>query len=315
VGEPDARESGKLSNVTGTQAVDRACRLLMEVLDAPAAPSHTELMVATGLPKSTTSRLLLALERNSLVSRDPAERFHPGEAFLRFSWRGGGPAELASIAAPYLERLGDETGETVNLGITRRGVVEQIAQVDGRYLLGATNWVGRPVPLHSTALGKVLLAFGVVKVPAGRLQRCTPMTITSRAALEAELALVRRRGYALTDGELEPGLVAVSAPIHNNAGTTLAAVSVSGPATRLSGTPLRRAVAACVEQSVALSRALGYRREISGQQPGKANRGRPDNERPDSERPDSERPDSERPDSERPDSERMVRHDRRRAAS
>ncbi len=276
---PNVGESGQLSSVTGTQAVDRACRLLMEVLEAPAAPSHTELMVATGLPKSTTSRLLLALERNSLLSRDAAERFHPGEAFLRFGWRGGGPAELASIAAPFLERLGAQTGETVNLGITRRGVVEQIAQVDSRFLLGATNWVGRPVPLHSTALGKVLLAFGAAKLPAGRLERCTSTTITSRAALETELALVRRRGYALTDSELEPGLVAVSAPIHNNAGTTLAAVSVSGPATRMSGTLLRDAVASCVEQSAALSRTLGYRPEISGQST-KADRERPNQERP-----------------------------------
>jgi IclR family transcriptional regulator, acetate operon repressor len=268
VGEPDLGEPGKLSSVTGAQAVDRACRLLTEVLDAPAAPSHTELMVATGLPKSTTSRLLLALEHNNLVARDAAGRFHPGEAFLRFSWRGGGPAELASIAAPYLERLGAQTGETVNLGITRRGVVEQIAQVDSRFLLGATNWVGRPVHLHSTALGKVLLAFGVAKLPAGRLERCTSMTITGRGALEAELTLVRRRGYALTDSELEPGLVAVAAPIRNNAGTTLAAVSVSGPATRLSGAVLRQAVASCVAESAALSRALGYRQQVSGHQPG-----------------------------------------------
>jgi IclR family transcriptional regulator, acetate operon repressor len=270
VGELNVGEPGNLSNVTGTQAVDRAARLLMEVLDAPTAPSHTELMVATGLPKSTTSRLLLALERNGLVSRDASGGFHPGETFVRFSWRGGGPAELASMAGPFLERLGERTGETVNLGITRRGVVEQVAQVDSRFLLGATNWVGRPVPLHSTALGKVLLAFGGAELPAGRLERCTPKTIASRGALEAELALVRRRGYALTDGELEPGLVAVAAPVHNNAGTTLAAMSVSGPATRLSGARLREAAASCAEQSAAFSRALGYRPPISGHQPGKA---------------------------------------------
>jgi len=101
-----------LSNVTGTQAVDRAARLLREVLDAPTAPSHTELMVGTGLPKSTTSRLLLALERNGLVSRDASGRFHPGEACARFSGRGGGPAELTSIAGQFLDGLAERTART-----------------------------------------------------------------------------------------------------------------------------------------------------------------------------------------------------------
>jgi IclR family transcriptional regulator, acetate operon repressor len=284
-----------VNRATGTQAVDRAARLLMEVLDASRALSHTELTVATGLPRSTTSRLLLSLERNCLVSRDATGRFGPGEVFVRFSWRGGGQAELASIAGPFLELLGEQTGETVNLGIARHGVVEQIAQVDSRFVLGATNWVGRPVPLHCTALGKVLLAFGATELPPGRLSRCTQKTLTSRGALQAELNMVRRQGYAVTDGELEPGLVAVAAPVHNDYGTTLAAISVSGPGTRLRGSNRHEAAARCVEQARALSRALGHRTPGPGRQPGKASLGGPSQGGPSQGRPSQGRPSKGRP--------------------
>ena len=156
--------------------MDRAARLLTEVVHSPSSVTFTELAAATGLAKSTTSRLLLALERNGLVRRDEAGKFRPGEMFVRFAWRGGAEAGLTEVAQPYLDRLGRATGETVNLGVGRDGVVEQIAQVDSVYVIGATNWLGRPVPLHCTAIGKVLLAYGTAALPPGRLERRTEHT-------------------------------------------------------------------------------------------------------------------------------------------
>src|SRR5215467_1640053 len=156
-----------MSNQSGTQAVDRAARLL----------------AATGLAKSTTSRLLLALERNGLVRRDDHGRFLPGEMFVSFAWRGGAEAGLVAVAQPFLERLGKATGETINLGVASGGQVEQIAQVDSTYLIGGTNWVGMSVPLHCSALGKVLLAYGAAQLsgqlPGGQLARCTDKTVAS----------------------------------------------------------------------------------------------------------------------------------------
>src|SRR5271154_4393313 len=128
----------------GTQAVDRAARLLSEVVPASDPVTFTELTVRTGLAKSTTSRLLLALERNHLIRRDDHGRFLPGEMFVSFAWRGGADTSLV-----------------------------EVAQVDCAYMIGGTNWVGRPVPLHASGLGKVLLAFGAAKLPPGDLQRCT----------------------------------------------------------------------------------------------------------------------------------------------
>ncbi len=222
---------------TGTQAVDRAARLVTEVVHAPDSVTFTELAAATGLAKSTTSRLLDALERGGLVRRDDDGRFRPGDVFVRYAWRGGAEAGLVEVARPFLARLGAETGETVNLGVVRDGLVEQIAQVDSKYLIGGTNWVGRPVPLHSAALGKVLLAYGAAPLPPGRLEARTSRTLTSRAALEENLRQVRRCGYAVTDEELEPGLVAVAAPVFRDGAVVVAALSVSAPAE--AGSPRR----------------------------------------------------------------------------
>ena len=199
-----------MSNQNGTQAVDRAARLLSEVVHSADPMTFTGLSAATGLAKSTTSRLLLALERNGLVRRDDHGRFLPGEMFVSFAWRGGAEAGLVAVAQPFLERLGKATGETINLGVASNGMVEQIAQVDSTYMIGGTNWVGLSVPLHCSALGKVLLAYGAAQLPPGRLEQRTDKTITSEAALRTDLATVRARGYAVTDEELEPGLTAVA---------------------------------------------------------------------------------------------------------
>ena len=248
-----------MTSPTGTQAVDRAAQLLIEVARHRDPVSFTELAATSGLAKSTTSRLLLALERNGLVRRDVTGRFSPGEVFLSYAWRGGAEADLVSIAQPVLDLLGEETGETVNLGVARDGgLVEQIAQVDSRYLIGGTNWVGLTVPVHCAALGKVLLAFGAAELPKGRLEKRTDRTITSRIELAAELAAVRERGYAITIEELEPGLVAVAAPVFADGSAVVAALSVSGPAGRLAGGQLPSAAAACMARARSLSALLGH---------------------------------------------------------
>jgi IclR family transcriptional regulator, acetate operon repressor len=246
-----------VTSPSGTQAVDRAAQLLTEVVHREPV-TFTELTAVSGLAKSTTSRLLMALERNGLVRRDQAGRFGPGELFLSYACRGGGEADLVAVARPFLEQLGAETGETVNLGVARGSKVEQVAQVDSRYLIGGRNWVGLSVPLHCAALGKVLLAYGAADLPPGRLEQRTGRTITARAALRADLAGVRERGYAVTDGELEPGLVAVAAPVFTGGETVVGALSVSAPSTRLTADKLPAASASCMAAAAALSAVLGH---------------------------------------------------------
>src|SRR3984885_14179051 len=110
-----------MSNQNGTQAVDRAARLLSEVVHATDPMTFTGLSAATGLAKSTTSRLLLALERNGLVRRDDHGRFLPGEMFVSFAWRGGAEAGLVAVAQPFLERLGKAPGAPSHPGAAPPG--------------------------------------------------------------------------------------------------------------------------------------------------------------------------------------------------
>ena len=280
-----------MSSQNGTQAIDRAATLLAQVVQGREPASFTELAMASGLAKSTTSRLLMALERHQLVRRDDGGRFSPGGLFVRYAWRGTASSDLVAIAQPFLDQLGEMTSETINLGIAgssgvtaraggggagsdggaarnggtgrakgagsaRGTIVEQIAQVNSRYLIGGTNWVGLAVPLHCSASGKVLLAFGAADLPAGPLERRTPRTLVNRADLAAELDAVRERGYAVTDEELEPGLVAVAAPVFAGGQGAIAALSVSAPASRLPSDQIPQTAAKCVMVARALSATL-----------------------------------------------------------
>jgi len=263
----------------GTQAIDRAATLLTAVVRRAEPASFTELAAASGLAKSTTSRLLMALERHQLIRRDHDGRFWPGELFVRYAWQGTADTDLVAVAQPFLDQLGELTGETINLGVVassgvtaraggggaggdaRQGdapqVVQQVSQVDSRFMIGGTNWVGLDVPMHCSASGKVLLAFGAAAVAEGPFERRTGRTITTRAALDAVLASVRKRGYAVTDEELEPGLVAVAAPVFAGGPTAIAAISVSVPASRLTGSRVPATAASCVNVARALSSTLG----------------------------------------------------------
>jgi DNA-binding IclR family transcriptional regulator len=157
-----------------------------------------------------------------------------------------------------MRRLADESGETVNLMVPTASGTEAIAQEDGRHLLGATNWIGRDVPDHASAAGKVFLAHSVSRI-APRLDRLTPRTLVDRAALEEDLAAVRERGYATLVDELEPGLSVVAAPVFDAGGAVVAALAVSGPTTRLP--PHRLAVLGrvAIEQADVVSQRLGHR--------------------------------------------------------
>ncbi len=220
--------------ITGTQAIDRASALLIHVIEAINPPLLSQLALSHELPKSTTSRLLGALEKQGLIQRDRAGAYLPGNVLTRFARQRNHELDLSTKIRPVLDILAEKTGETANLAIPGNGYVELIDQVDGRYLLGATNWVGTKVPYHCSALGKVLLAYNVVKIPIGRLEKRAPKSITTRPALLAELELVRRQGYASIKDELEEGLVAVAAPVRDADGNVIAAISVSGPTPRIS---------------------------------------------------------------------------------
>ncbi|ASY27956.1 IclR family transcriptional regulator [Candidatus Planktophila limnetica] len=231
---------GKSELTTGTQAIDRATALLSDVLQSQTPPLLGSLARAHDIPKSTTSRILGALERAGLVQRDRNGAFLAGQVLTSFAREQNQDSVLVTRMRAVLESLSEQTGETANLAVPGNGFINLLDQVDGQYLLGATNWIGKQVPYHASALGKVLLAYSAVTISAGRLERLTDKTITSRTRLLEELEEVRRRGFAIISDELEVGLVAVAAPIREQDGRVVGAISVSGPSTRLNNKELIR---------------------------------------------------------------------------
>ena len=242
----------------GTQAIDRAAELLVRVVEGSRPLALGELAETSGLPKSTTSRLVSALERHGLVQRI-GERgsLRPGPVLLRFAQRGVPDASLVDLGEEALRWLADASGETINLAVPTPAGVEHLAQRDSRHFVGVTSWVGRRVPLHAAANGKVFLAFGAAPV-AARLDALTPHTIVDHAALEEELERVRVRGYATAKDELELGLSAIAAPVRGADGAVVAALSISAPTARLPAERIEQLVPTLLEQAVELSRRLGH---------------------------------------------------------
>jgi DNA-binding IclR family transcriptional regulator len=218
---------------TGTQAVDRAALLVATVVRSDDPVAFAELADECGLPKSTTSRLLTALERTELVERTDDGGYVAGPLFWQYAARHDPWEELARLAMPILEAVGEKTGETVNLGVARGERVAHVAQVDARYLLGTRDWTQLEVPPHASSLGKALYAFGALPLPTGPLEKLTDATIADSRELAAQLGGVRRLGYATTVNELEVGLTGIAAPVLDSRGVTIAALGISGPSTRL----------------------------------------------------------------------------------
>jgi IclR family acetate operon transcriptional repressor len=218
----------------GAQAIERAARLLVLVLVAERPSGLGELATAAELPKSTASRLLGALERQGLVAQRGARgRFSAGPVLLRFAQRGLADRHLGELAEPHLRVLAEGSGETVNLAVPGSIGVDHLAEVSSRHFLGTGRWVGRRVPYHCTAVGKVLLAFGAAALPDAPLEALTEQTIVDTERLAAELAAVRRVGTAAAVDELEVGLTAVAAPVRGEGGEVVAALTISGPTLRL----------------------------------------------------------------------------------
>lgn len=246
-----------MTQPTSVQSVDRALQILRAFETGPTELRVTDLAAQLGVHKSTASRLAATLAAHDFLERsEHADAFRLGRRLVRLGMVAAG-RDLVDGARPAMDELAAATGETVVLSLAAGSESVDVAQVDSRFLLGGKRWIGLRSPLHATAAGKVLLAFGAAELPpAGRIARLAPRTISSRAALQRELAKVRRAGWAQAAGEYEEGLNGVAAPILGADGRCVAALSVSGPAYRLPVAELaalgRRCAAACATVSATL---------------------------------------------------------------
>jgi IclR family transcriptional regulator, acetate operon repressor len=234
----------------GTTAIDRGADLLMRVLESEQPVALTDLASAAGLPKSTASRLISALERRGLVEQDGERgRLRPGPAILRVAERSMLARSIVELSGPSLDALSEATGETINLSVPGPLGVEHIAQVDSRHFLGAGQWLGRSVGYEHSANGKVFTAFGRGPAAAGG------------ARVTGELQAVRRTGFAASIDEIELGLSAVAAPVRGARGEVIAALSISGPTLRMPPARISELQPILISEARTLSRRLGHREQ------------------------------------------------------
>ena len=258
--QTDERESGTL-----IQSVQRATRLLKAFDSGPAELGVMELSRRVDLHKSTVSRLLATLESEGLIERVPeTDKYRLGFMLMRLAGQVTHFSDLREAARPALVELTERSHETVHLAVLDGDEVVNVEQISGPHLVREANWVGRRTPLNCVANGKALLAYQseatIARLLAGPLPRFTERTIVDPERLRRELAQARERGYAQALGEIEEGLNAVAAPIRDASGAVVAAVSVSGPAYRVTADRIPNLGALVVGAAANISARLGFAR-------------------------------------------------------
>jgi IclR family KDG regulon transcriptional repressor len=229
----------------------------------------TDIANALGLHKSTASGLVYTLEMNGYIEQNPDNRkYRLGLKLLERASVLIRQLEVREVALPHLQRLRDQTNESVNLAIRDHHEVVYVERLLSERNFGYHNEVGKRGWVHSTALGKAMLsclpeAEALAILRSYKLEHLTPNTLTDPEALLGDLHRIRSRGYAIDDEENELGGRCTAAPILNHAGNPVAAVSVSVPLPRIPREKIGWFGRQVKEAAEGISASLGYRAAIS----------------------------------------------------
>jgi DNA-binding IclR family transcriptional regulator len=237
-------------------SVARALALLDALAEGPAGVNALARRI--GVNPSTASRLLATLESGGLVERDAGGPYRLGLHLVALADRVLARLDVRELARPQLRALVEATGETATLSVADGDLAVTVDFVPGESSVVSMARLGRPSVGHATAAGKVLLAFtpAAPAVP-GALDAYTERTITDPAALAEELARVRAQGWAEAEGEREPDLNALAAPVVGRGGALAAVLGLQGPAARLTAERRREVLPLLLAAAAAVSQALG----------------------------------------------------------
>ncbi|WP_219416697.1 IclR family transcriptional regulator [Pseudonocardia nigra] len=249
----------------GVQSVERVLDLLEAMADAGGVAGLSDLAASSGLPLPTIHRLVRTLVDRGYVRQEPSRQYALGPRLIRLGESAS--RMVGTWAAPHLTRLVDALGESANLALFDGGQVVYVAQVPGRHSMRMFTEVGRRVSPHCTAVGKAILA----QLPPARvhdvLRRTdfvahTPTTITDPATYLQALDQVREQGHAMDEGEQEIGVRCVAVGL--DSGPAPAALSISGPTTRMTDDLIERAVPELRAAADALAAELSMQRAVAG---------------------------------------------------
>lgn len=224
-------------SVPVVESVRRAARILGCFRDDRPELGVSEIARQLQMHKSTVHRLLATLEVEGFVRRLDGSRYTLGWKLFELGALVPGWAGIRQAVLDVLEALATETGETAHLAVLDQAQVLYVEKVESHNRLRMPSAVGKRVPVHCTALGKILVAGlsdGEVQAVLAQtpLERFTPNTIGDARRFREELRQVRKQGFALDREELEEGLMCVGGPVTDDTGIICAALSISGPASR-----------------------------------------------------------------------------------
>ena len=244
--------------MTEIQSLARGLRILDLLSQTQDGVSITELAEALLIDKGSASRLVATLANSGYAEKDEVtRRFHLGPQVVTLSRSVLTRLPLREAAKPFLRQMMERTGECAHLAVAAQGKVLYIDQVESPATLRVNAQIGTMNPLHCTALGKVLLAFGDTPIPDS-LESHTPRTITNPQALQFELVQIRRQGYALDDEEFDAGIRCIAVPAIDFRGKLSGSLGISGPSTRITHERLPELSAILVEIGQALSERLSF---------------------------------------------------------
>ncbi|MEU5877156.1 IclR family transcriptional regulator [Spirillospora sp. NPDC047279] len=244
-----------------SQSVGRALQIMVELGEGPR--TLDQLAAKVGVHKTTVLRLVRTLEDERFVRRDDGHRFHLGSRLFALSAAALEQRGVRAIAGPHLARLNEATGHTVHLGVYEGGEVVYLDKYDSRHAIRMYSRVGLAMPLHATAIAKVLLA----DLPERRRReiaagldyvRHTERTVRGPDELLAELRRVAERGHAVDDAEHEAFIRCVAAPIRDAGGGVIAAASISVPDVVLNREQVLELVPELLATTRAISADCGY---------------------------------------------------------
>lgn len=252
----------RAGNAYVVQPVLKALKVLAHVAEKGHEVTLTEVALELDLPKTTAFRYLQTLAVTGFLRHDAArDRYGVGLKFHALASADTSLRRLRALAQPLMTDLGRAFNETINLGILADGYVVYIDMVEADRALRMQARIGARHPLHSTALGKAILAF----LPEtesrvlleGSLRERTFKTVTDRAVLRRQIDEVRRRGYAVECGENEDGSMCIGVPILDDEGLPLAAMSLSAPERRMTPQITGEAISALCRSAREISSRLG----------------------------------------------------------
>ncbi|WAH56671.1 SMP-30/gluconolactonase/LRE family protein [Pseudomonas silvicola] len=228
-----------MSAAEGTGALEKAMDVLEAIGSAPKGLSQAQLASRVALPRTTLYRIVASLVERGMIRRDPLHKvYRLGFRYLELVRNAYLMPDLVAAASFELRALRDLTGETSYLAVLDGNEVMSLERCDGAHTTRSAAALGRSKPVYCTGQGKAMLAAmdesardAIIK--GLTLTPLTELTITDRRRLNTELQITRARGYAIDDEEIVMGVRCVAAAIRDNAGNVRGALSVAGPAYRL----------------------------------------------------------------------------------